>query len=262
MKKRKFKYAFTLFLLMFIVLGIACRSKKKLLPKVDISAIERDNAEKLQALKLAQTDFSTLSFRAKANISIDGNENEVSINCRMAKDQKIWVSVTALAGLEVARMVITPDSIHILNRLESVYTKKPINFIHQYSNPQINFRTLQAILIGNVMDEVFSRKADFKLEGGNLSLTGKAVELAYRLNFNEALKPSELFLQDLLAQQELKINYADYVTDAGILIPHQLKIKSAAGKKSIQADLKYNKVEKDLALDFPFNVPKRFSVKN
>jgi hypothetical protein len=262
MRKKHFITFASLLLIGLLISGTACRSKKKILPRVDISAIERDNAEKLEAVKMAQVNFNTLAFKAKADIRIDGKDNEVTINCRMANDQKIWFSVTALAGLEVARMLITTDSVHILNRLESIYLKKPISFIHQYSNPQINFRTLQAILVGNVLDEILNQKPLFSTEQSGLVLTGQSAELAYQLKFNEALRPAELFLQDTLASQQLKIQYLDYVLTEGLWIPHQLKIKSAAAKKSIHIDLKYNKVEKDLELDFPFSVPKRYSVKN
>lgn len=262
MKKQHIQYTFLVMMGALLLFGTACRSKKRALPKADMAAFERDQAEKMQAVKSVQLDFNTLAFRAKADIKIDGNSNEVSLTCRIAKDQKIWMSVTALAGLEVARILITPDSIHILNRLESVYIKKPISFIHQYTNPQISFRTLESILIGNLMEEILNGKPVFSLEEQRLSLAGRSADLTYQLKFNEALKPAEFFLQDSVSAQELKIQYGDYEVEEGLLLPHQLKLKSAAGKKSIQAELKYNKVERNTALDFPFSVPKRFTVKN
>ena len=180
----------------------------------------------------------------------------------MAKDQKIWMSVTALAGLEVARVLITPDSIHILNRLESIYLKKPLSFIHQYTNPQVNFGTMQSMLLGNLMENVVGDKPEFTIENERLSLSGQSGYLLSRVKFNEALKPAEVLLQDSVAQQELKLSYHDFNLIDSLLLPHHLKIKSSAGKKSIQAELKYNKLEKNIALDFPFSVPKRFTVKN
>jgi hypothetical protein len=73
---------------------------------------------------------------------------------------------------------------------------------------------------------------------------------------------NNLNLQDATAKQELHVSYIDFWDEGGQLLPHLLKLSSLVGAKSIQAELKYTKVEKDTPLDFPFSVPKRFSVKN
>lgn len=239
----------------------ACKTKK-LLPKSDANTAEINGAARIAAIQQAQVNFNTLAIKAKALLNMDGNSNEVTINFRIAKDQRIWISVTAIAGLEVARMLITPDSIHIINRLESTYIKKPFSFIANYTNEQINFGTLQSILVGNVWGEVWMKKLSINLVENQLQLNGQSGNLAYRIRFNEAFKVNESFLEDTLSQQQLLINYADFFLDAGLAFPHQLKMQSHAGKNNLDADLKYTKVEKDIALDFPFSVPKRFSVKN
>lgn len=248
--------------LLFAITLSACKSRKSMVPKVDISALQKSNAEKLNSIQQAQVNFSSLAIKAKANLSLDGNENEVTINFRMLRDQKIWISVTAVAGLEVARAVITPDSILILNRLESIYLKKPFNYIHSFTNPQINFKTVQSILVGNVIEEAYAQAYQFDLTDGSLFLDGTNGTLAYNLAFNTLFKLTDLSITDTNASQSLKVNYVDFSMESDLMLAHHLNFKSVAGAKSISADIKYTKIEKDLALDFPFSVPKRFSVKN
>ncbi|MFM6954292.1 MAG: DUF4292 domain-containing protein [Sphingobacteriaceae bacterium] len=245
-------------LLLFLA---GCSAKRKVV-KVDKSAIERSTAEKLAAIEQTQVHFDRLSLKSKASISLDGNANDVSVAIRMENNQKIWISVTAIAGLEVARMLITPDSIKIINRLESVYIKKPFSFIHAYTNPQVNFGTLQAMLVGNVWPEIFKQTQTIDSQDVSIRLLGQLSSIQYDIRFNEGLKMNNLHLQDTMANQELQVSYADFWDEGGQLIPHQLQLSSLVGSKSVQAELKYTKVEKDIPLDFPFNVPKRFSVKN
>lgn len=261
MKLSDIKIVCLLFLLSMLLSLGACKSRK-IRPKADNIALEKSNAEKLLAVKQAQADFNTLAIKAKAELSLDGNSNEVTINFRMLKGQKMWISVTAIAGLEVARILITPDSIKIINRLESTYIAKPFSFIHQFTNGQINLAVLESIIVGNVFADALSSKPTFTTENNMLQLSGKSAAIAYRLKFNDAFKLTQTALEDSLASQQLLATYNDFFMEAGLMVAHQVKIQSAAGNKSILAELKFTKLEKDVALDFPFSVPKRFSVKN
>ncbi|RYG21494.1 MAG: DUF4292 domain-containing protein, partial [Chitinophagaceae bacterium] len=60
---------------------------------------------------------------------VNGNENNVTMLIRIEKDKKIWVSVTAIAGIEVARAVITPDSLLLRDNLNKTYARKPFSYI-------------------------------------------------------------------------------------------------------------------------------------
>ncbi|MFM6976661.1 MAG: DUF4292 domain-containing protein [Sphingobacteriaceae bacterium] len=253
-------YTSGLFILLFSLLLLgACRSKKQTI-NTDKLALEKSNAEKLETIRQTQANFTTLSVKAKADLVLDGNANDVTINFRILKGQKIWLSVTAIAGLEVARMLITPDSIKVINRLESSYMVKPFSFIHQFTNDQINYGVLEAILVGNAFEEAL-KQPNFIVDNNQLQTKGNLSTIAYRVNFNEAFKVTDTYLEDTLASQQLLIAYQDFYGEAGLILPHHIKLKTSAGKKSISAEMKYTKIEKDLSLDYPFNVPKRFSVK-
>ena len=216
--------------LLFAVLlfTVASCKTKKILPQPDNSALERGNAEKLAAIKQAQVDFDTFSIKAKAELNLDGNSNEVNINIRMQ---------------------------------ESIYLKKPFSFIHEYTNPQINFQTVEAILLANPIAEAMVQKPEFSMQNEQLTLSGISSSLAYQFQFNDILRVSSTLLKDTLNAQQLEVKYSDFYMEASSLVPHVLKLQSQAGSKSIKAEMRYSKIEKDISIDFPFSVPKRFSVK-
>lgn len=250
---------------LLLVVLVGCKAKKEILPPVakapDVK-IDTNKMEKLMAITKSQTDFQTISIKAKTDLTIDKNNYDVTMNIRIKKDEMIWISVTAIAGLEVARVVITPDSMKILNRLESTYTQKPFSFIHQFTNDQINFRTLQSILIGNTITEFVTNKSEVFLRGNQTLLSGVLKSLTANILFNEHHKVVQTNLVDSEASQNLDVNYADFTEISGRKIPHSILIKSQADKKNIQINLQFTRVSLDESLDFPFNVPKRFSVEN
>lgn len=258
---RSYHFCILIFCSVLLLSLAGCSAKKKAIIANKL-AIQRSNTEKLAAIEQNQVRFESLSIKSKASISLDGNSNDVSIAIRIENDKKIWISVTAIAGLEVARMLITPDSIKIINRLESVYIKKSFSYIYEYTNPQVNFGTLQAMLVGNIWPEIFKQTHEISAKDALVQLLGNLSSIQYDIRFNEALKMNNLHLQDTAAKQELQVTYADFWDEGGQVLPHILKLSSLVGAKSVQAELKYTKIERDSPLDFPFNVPKRFSVKN
>ena len=113
-----------------LIVAFGCKVRKPSAPLVTGTKTEvkaGSEAEILSRISQKQVDYNTAVIKAKADLRIDNNDNEVGMNIRMEKGKAIWVSVTAIAGLEVARALITPDSIKILNKLESTYIKKPFN---------------------------------------------------------------------------------------------------------------------------------------
>ena len=125
---------------------VSCKARKPIVvtpPPVATPPITGKPVNPIDAIKAQQLNFNTFSAKASTSLNIDGNSNDVTLNIRINRDKKIWVSVTAILGIEVARALITPDSILIINKLQGVYIKKPFSFIHTYGGKQVNYKTLE-----------------------------------------------------------------------------------------------------------------------
>jgi hypothetical protein len=244
-----------------------CHAKKKLVTRTaDSSAVSHtDNAasaarKKIAAIRAKQVNFNTFSGKAKTKLNINGNSNDVTLNIRILKDQKIWVSITAIAGIEVARALITPDSIQVMNRLQSVYIKKPFSYIYTYASRQVNYKTVESLLVGNAIPETLNDNTVLQPSNGNIILNGTLEDLIYQLTVGPDLKVSSTTLNNAQAAQSLQINYGNFIQATNRVIPSQISFTSKVGAKNIQADLNYSKADFDLPLEFPFSVPKRFSL--
>ncbi|WP_256003576.1 MULTISPECIES: DUF4292 domain-containing protein [Pedobacter] len=255
----------SLLLLLVVVLAAGCKTKKAVVtvPRADtVVAAPDGRAETLRLLQSKDADFNTLSLKARASMDINGNSSNVNMTIRMEKDKRIWVSLTAFAGIEVARALITPDSIKVRNNLQSVYLKKPFNYIHRFTGKSVDFQLLQSILLGNTITGFMTNEASLNQENGVWVLKGQREDLVYRSGFNTLFKVAAQHLNELKSGQGLKVTYGEYQEIGQTLFPTALKINSMAGKQTIGVQLEYSKIEGNVPLEFPFNVPGKFEVIN
>lgn len=248
-----------------------CRAKKAILPVVPEAAEspaapppEPDNTRKNKLKSINESDmvFSTLAVKSKAVLSINDKSNDVNMNFRIKNNEVIWVSVTALAGLEVARALITPDSVKILNRLDNIYIKKPFSYIYEFTNERINFRTLQSVLVGNTVSEFITDSTELNMESDEAKLKSILGGLTYNLRVSPQNKVVYTNLNDQVAKQELTANYSDFILVNQQQIPHTVVMDSKVKTRKFLLDLRFLKVDLDGPIELPFRVPERFLIKN
>jgi hypothetical protein len=213
----------------------------------------------LAVIKSRQVNFNTFSGRASTKLDINGDNNDVTLNIRINKDKKIWVSITALLGIEVARAVITPDSIKVINKLQGLYFKKPFSFIYQYASRQVNYKTIEALLVGNAMPETLTERSSITSDMGNVTLSGNLDELIYSVMLGTNMRVTQFNLANTGAGQALLVTNGAFIQAANRLIPSQIAILSTIQDKKIQANLRYTKVDFDQQLEYPFNIPERYT---
>lgn len=222
--------------------------------------IDNFKLAKLRAIRLKQLDFNTFSGKAQTKLNVNGDSHDVTLNIRIKKNQQIWVSVTAVLGVEVARALITPDSIKLMDRLGATYLKKPFSYVYAYTSKRINYKTLESLLVGNAVPELLSDDAAMKPDNGNVVINGNLMDLTYQLVVGPDLRVSQTNMTNSAAAQSLQVSNAAFIQSGSRVLPSQISISSSSGVKKIQADLHYTKVDFDQNLSYPFTVPARFTL--
>lgn len=236
----------------------SCKTRKQVLVtrKADSTAkVNNDVASKLAAIKASQVNFTTFAGKAKTKLSINNNSNDVTLNIRIARDKKIWVSITAVLGIEAARAVITPDSIMIINRLQSVYIKKPFSYIYTYASKQVNYKTLESLLIGNAVPELVNEQATIVHADGNTTLSGTLNDLVYKLILGPDNKVTQTNLDNQSQAQSLQVINNTFIQATNRVLPSQIDIASVVKDKKIQVNLHYTKADFEVEQNYPFSIP-------
>jgi hypothetical protein len=95
-------------------------------------------------------DFQTFSARMKVHYEgSDGKDYEFNAFIHIKKDSMIWVSINAALGIEAFRLLITPDSVKILDKLKKVARLRSVSFLQDEIHLPVNFHTVQDLLLGN-----------------------------------------------------------------------------------------------------------------
>lgn len=245
-----------------MVLCFSCRAKKEAAPIVTTIPSEvSSKSESLKAISEGTFGFKTLTAKAKIDFKLDNSSNGANLNLRIRNNEVIWMSITAIAGIEVARVMVTPDSIKVYNRLQGEYLAKPFSYIARYSNRKLDFNTLQNLLIGNTIKGSVSSASEISLSGNQTVVKSSAEEIIYELFFNEHYKLIENRMRDAKGQQ-LVAKYSEFQAINGRSLPYSLSLLSNAGNKNVRIDIKYSSVSVNEPVEFPFSVPKRFTVKD
>ncbi len=252
------KWFLGFFLITSILAG--CKAKKAVVVNKPVPEVKNTN-KLLLDLQNKQLNFTTFTTKAKAKLAFNGNENDVTLNFRIKKDQKIWVSVTYI-GLEIARALITPDSIKILNRVKAEYTAKPFNYVYKYANKEVNYSMLEAILVGNSIPAFLNSTAILTTQNNLFVLNGSKNTIKYQLNYNGLKELNQTSLKDETANQELLINYSNFGPVGEASLPFNINLKSKANTNSVIASMQYGAIQINENLDFPFTVPKRYETVN
>lgn len=236
----------------------SCVAKKQL-REVKQKDVAKEIEASTEDLKNNQLNYQTFTAKAKANLNLEGKGYDVSLNIRNKKGEVIWVSVTYVAGLEVARLMITPDSVSVLNRMNSEYAIYPFNFIHRYTSSQIDYKALEAMIVGNTLDLVINTTPVIESINGLLSYKGIAGDLMFESLYSALFKPQRLILEKANPLQSLNVDYERYALTDGRLVPFKIGISSAIDNRIVKIDLEYLTPQFDVPLEFPFSVPKRFT---
>jgi outer membrane biogenesis lipoprotein LolB len=254
-------------------LMLACRSTRKIqtaigkkdsvqavaIPKPaaeDSAAVVRQTIEKMQS---GLVNFNT--FSAKINVDYqgtDGKKYDVNANLRMYKDSVIWISITAILGIEGLRAYITKDSVKLLNKQDKVYTARSVAYLQEVTALPLDLHTLQQILIGN---PVFldSNISSYSRSGNNISLLSNGEWFRNLLTLNEAgrIENSKLDDVEVNRSRTCNLSYADYENKKGVLFSTRRRI-TVSEKSNLDIKLDFKSYDFNETLSFPFTVPKNY----
>jgi len=183
-----------LLLPLLLLFGASCRSTRQAAATATTSPVSA--AELWQALDGSRLQFQTFSARADLDIEDASGKSSASAVLRMHRDSLIWVSLRK-AGLEGARLLITRDSLHILDRTGKTYYPLAFAGLRAQYGVDLSFASLQDLIAGNALvREPLAWTAG--IDDGKLLLSGEDGGRAYRFWQRPLdLKLAALSLQEL-----------------------------------------------------------------
>jgi hypothetical protein len=216
-------------------------------------------------------------INAKFTISyIEGkNKTDLRGQLRMKKDSVIWISFSPALGIEAARLLLTNDSIKFINRLNKKYFSGSYDLVDSLLNTTIDLSILQAMIVGNDITQYDVKKFKSSIDGGLYRIT-----IQERRKIKKYLRSGEtnnkVLVQNIwlspdnfrtrkvdlkeLADgdnKKLGVVYENYKPVDSQMFPENMTL-SVISKKSILIEVRFNKVELEKPLSFPFRIPSKY----
>lgn len=212
-------------------------------------------------LQKNRIDFKTFSAKLKLEIEDSkGKKPDLLGNIRMIKDSAIWISISAsILNIEVFRVLITKDSVILLNKQEKEVQYRSINYLQEITQIPFDFNTLQNLIIGNPIfynkDEITVRKfEEFLLISAVSSEFKNLITISTKDN---TLLHSKLDDLNLTRNRTADFTYDSYSNSSGIPFSTYRQIV-ATEKNKLDVRMNFKQFEFNKELSVNFSIPKNY----
>ncbi|MFT3904639.1 MAG: DUF4292 domain-containing protein [Niabella sp.] len=208
--------------------------------------------------KLNKVSYNTFSGKADVEYSSPkGKSLNFDVKINMQKDELIWLSALGPFNIEVARVLITKDSVQVLNKLQREYLAESISYVQEQLGLPLDLHSLQELIIGNPLF-INEQKSSFTDNGNNIitlnSQTDVFTNLLSLLKPQYTVSSSELKDTDGTQNRSAVLLYNDYtsVNDFQFSVKRNISV-DYKGKTTIK--LKFNNYRFNEEINTPFSVP-------
>lgn len=273
-------------LCMFIMFSFlfSCKSKKHV-QKTDSTQTEDTVGKCRLTFKTAKSlskhirenelKYNWLSAKADAEVNIDGEEHKLDVRVKIRKDSAIWISIQAVGLIDIAKLLITKDTVKMVVYVKKQYFKGDFNYINQLLNADLDFDLIQAALIGNSaeFDEDDSKmKPVVDRENCHYLLSTIRKRKLRRISSGQdslkrplqimTLNPENYKIisnkfEDVTTNRSFLANYARFNAKDSVFAPHDVNIEIKAEKK-IDLKITYVRIEVNQPQKLTLNIPKNY----
>jgi hypothetical protein len=185
------------------------------------------------------------------------------------------VSIQYVLGLQVAKVLITKDSVKFVNYVQKTYFKGDFNYINDLLSADLDFDLLQAVLFGN--------SADFQDDEAKLKPTADRTNCLYLLSTERKRKLKRIqaggaepvdALQTLslnpdnykiianefidpVTSRKFIANYSAFTRKDSVYAPYHVDIDIVAQKKA-NVKIDYVRIEKNSPQKLSLNIPAKY----
>lgn len=222
-----------------------------------------------------ELNYQWISAKADVETKIDGEEHNLDVRIRGRKDSAIWISIQAVGLIDIAKLLITRDSVKMVVYPKKQYFKGDFHYINQVLNADLDFEMIQAALFGNSADfDDDDNKMKPVIDRANCyyMLSTERKRKLRRINTGQdslkrslqtmTLNPDNYKIigntfEDVTTNRSFYAIYDKFTTNDGVFAPHDVNIEIKAEKK-INLKISYVRIEINQPQKLTLNIPKNY----
>lgn len=260
-------------LIALLIIMFACRPAKKvqktsaIISKVDTAKIAVADANKTadSAIiikeiynKVIKNKINFTTFNAKLKLAYSSKEEtqDATGYIRVRRDSAIWLSLRGPLGIEGFRILITKDSVKVINMLKKYVQYKSIGFLQEITGIPFDFSALQDLIIGNAVFIDSNIHAYHTDSSNHLQVLMNGTSFKHLItidNTNYKILHSKLDDINEAINRTCEISYSGYDENSGVPFSTERKISVTNQSKS-DINLDFKQFGFNQPVTFPFKV--------
>ena len=241
--------------------------------------------------KVERETPSFKSYESK-RLSINYSDNEGRSNFSgqfKINHDKCSIITLRKMNLPIARALISPDSLLLVNYFDKNYVRDNISSLQQVFGIDIEYAMLQALLTADIgllfnnsmfdkdlesviddnqyrIDSKLNSRIDKALDKGDdrkLERFMQRMDASEFTTYSAWIDPQQFVIRkltfnDIKHDTKLTVNYDDYKRVGRSFFPQKIEIEYVTPVQNMTLDVKLSKVAVNKVKDFSFNVPEKY----
>ena len=234
---------------------VSCKSKAVVVgekPKVDVikakSIIENHYNNK--------TDFSTLYIKSKVHFENEKQNQNVTAEIKIKKDEQILISIRFL-GITMAKALITPTAVNYYEKMGGTYYEGDFSKLSQMLGTDLDFTKFQNLLLGQAIDDLKKGKYNETIVDGNYRLDDVLDSIIKKTFYLDAEKflIQKQEISQIAEGRMIQVAYSNNRDYDGLNIPQTINIDAYQNSKKTEINFDFDTVNLNEELSFPYSVP-------
>lgn len=225
-----------------------------------------------EGLRKNKVDFKTIWIK-KYNCEIRENwkRKEFYGDIKIIKGERIIITIKSGIGIETARILLTKDSVKIVDRMKKEVFCGGYKQMKRYFGLIDCYKKAENLLVGSnsmVIDEMENKAGDkYNIKQGEnkneIIIYDRVIKMREK-RFTVEIENNSIieYMEKNEEIEMLKVGYLSWNDVGNIKFPKELKIEINYGRGKNIAIIKYEKVEIDRQISNKFKIPDGYTVIN
>lgn len=273
MKKNK-KYISQLLISLIFILSIlsSCGIFKKTIKERSLlkkdTLTDKQLTNTLDSLKNHYFEFKTFYSGFKGKFEQNGKSIPLKGIIKIKKDTFIQISIRPTLGIELAKILLTNDSVKFLDKVQKQFIKEDYLYLQKKFGVEFNYQILQSILINRFFiypkdNNVNSYKLDISENNKTLKLTSKGIFLGKNTIHELKILQNKFYIINnkislLNEKRNVNILYSDFNKINNYNFPKFLQIKLSENLIKIKINIEYKNIQLNKSLKPSFSIPQNY----
>ena len=263
--RMKNKSLIVLLLVGVLLIGFSCKTKTP-----QVALFEMSKEQRLEAIIHSAIQYNTLSSTLRLSIKLGAKAKEMTVDTqlRIIKNEAIQLSLRMpLIGSEMFRILITPEKIMIIDRINRQFISESMEDIQSQASFDFDFYSLEALLTNQLFiagkrivtpqDYVtFTIKEDeFFVQ---ISKTDRQnINYLFTSDYSNRIQKTQMTHEEL--ESHLQVDYTDWgLTSNNKAFPMTMRLSLEIPKDSYRLNFALKEVNVNSEFSIDYNIPNRY----